>query len=76
MMTIRKGINSMEEQTILSDRLEDELKVVEWARAEQIKLQKEKSERITKELAEELTLFIRNSQNHLSDKDADIPTRA
>jgi hypothetical protein len=65
MMTIRKGINSMEEQTILSDRLEDELKVVEWARAEQIKLQKEKSERITKELAEELTLFIRNSQNNV-----------
>jgi hypothetical protein len=55
----------MEEQAILSDRLEDELKVVEWARAEQIKLQKEKSERITKELAEELTLFIRNSQNNV-----------
>jgi hypothetical protein len=40
------------------------LKVVEWARAEQIKLQKEKSERITKELAEELTVFIRDCQNN------------
>jgi hypothetical protein len=54
----------MEEQAILSDRLEEELKVVEWARAEQIKLQKEKSERITKELAEELTVFIRDCQNN------------
>ena len=36
----------MEEHVILSERLEDQLKAVEWAKAEQEKLLKEKGEQI------------------------------
>lgn len=48
----------MEEHVILSDRLEDQLKAVEWARAEQKRILKEEGERISKELMETMTPFI------------------
>ena len=48
----------MEEHTILSERLENQLKAVEWARAEQKRLLKEKGERLSKELMEKMTPFI------------------
>jgi hypothetical protein len=53
-----------EDYTILSERLEDQLKAVEWARAEQKRLQKEKGDRISKELMEKMTPLIleRNSK--------------
>jgi hypothetical protein len=47
-----------EDYTILSERLEDQLKAVEWARAEQKRLQKEKGDRISKELMEKMTPLI------------------
>lgn len=43
----------MEEHIILSERLKDQLKAVEWARAEQKRLLKEKGEHISMELMKE-----------------------
>jgi hypothetical protein len=57
MMIVRREI-TMEEHTILSERLEDQLKAVEWARAEQKRLQKERGEELSKVLAEKMTPFI------------------
>jgi hypothetical protein len=54
----RKESNMGEDHTILSERLEDQLKAVEWARAEQKRLQKEKGDRISKELMEQMTPLI------------------
>jgi trehalose utilization protein len=53
-----------EEHIILSERLEEQLKAVGWAKAEQKRLQKEKGDRISKELMEEMTPLIlqRNEQ--------------
>lgn len=48
----------MEEHTILSERLEDQLKAVEWAKAEQKRLLKEKEERLSKELMDKITPII------------------
>jgi hypothetical protein len=47
-----------ENHIILSERLEDQLKAVEWARKEQERLQKEKGDRISKELMEKMTPVI------------------
>jgi hypothetical protein len=47
-----------DEHIILSERLEDQLKAVEWARAEQKRLQKEKGDKISKELMEKMTPVI------------------
>jgi hypothetical protein len=47
-----------EEHMILSERLEDQLRAVEWAKAEQKRLQKEKGDRISKELMEKMTPII------------------
>lgn len=52
----------MEEHAILSERLEDQLKAVEWAKAEQKRILKEKGERLSKELMEKMTPFILNQQ--------------
>jgi hypothetical protein len=52
----------MEEHTILSERLEDQIKVVEWAREEQKRLLKEKGEELSKALAEKMTPFILNQE--------------
>jgi uncharacterized protein YdiU (UPF0061 family) len=54
----RKEANMSEEHTILSERLEDQLKAVEWARREQKRLQKEKGDRLSKELMKEMTPLI------------------
>ncbi|MCM1101258.1 MAG: hypothetical protein NC079_04025 [Clostridium sp.] len=48
----------MEDHVILSERLEEQLKAVEWAKAEQKRILKEKGERISKELMETMTPFI------------------
>ena len=40
----------MEDHAILSERLEDQLKAIEWAKAEQKKILNEKGERFSKEL--------------------------
>lgn len=48
----------MEEHSILSERLEDQLKAVEWAKAEQKRILKEKGERLSKELMEKMTPII------------------
>ena len=53
----------MEEHIILSERLEDQLKAVEWARAEQKRILKEKGERLSKELMDKMTPFILKQQN-------------
>lgn len=57
MMTGRKE-KIMEEHAILSERLEDQLKAVEWAKMEQKRLLKEKGERLSKELMKKMTPFI------------------
>ena len=51
----------MEEHVIISDRLEDQLKAVEWAKAEQKRILKEKDELLSKELME-MTSFILTQQ--------------
>lgn len=61
MTTDRKGI-VMEEHTILSEQLEDQIKAVEWAKAEQKRLLKEKGERLSEELMKKMTPFILNQQ--------------
>lgn len=48
----------MEDHVILSERLEDQLKAVEWAKAEQERILKEKGERISRELMEMMAPFI------------------
>ena len=50
----------MEERIILSERLEEQLKAVEWAKEEQKRILKEKGERLSKELMEKMTPFILN----------------
>lgn len=57
MITGRKE-KIMEEHAILSERLEDQLKAVEWAKMEQKRLLKEKGERLSKELMKKMTPFI------------------
>ena len=58
----------MSEHAILSERLEEQLKAIEWAKAEQERLLKEKGERLSKELMEKMTPFILNQQNQSPSK--------
>ena len=48
----------MGEHILLSERYEDQLKAVEWAKAEQARILKEKGERLTKELKDKMTPII------------------
>lgn len=48
----------MEEHVILSESLDEQLKAVEWAKAEYERIMREKGERISKELMEKMTPFI------------------
>ncbi len=52
----------MEEQIILSERLEEQIKAINWARVEQKRLLKEKSERLSQKLMEKMTPFIMQQQ--------------
>lgn len=52
----------MEDHAILSERLEDQLKAIEWARAEQKRILKEKGERLSEELMDKMTPFILGQQ--------------
>lgn len=61
-MIIARKEEAMEEHVILSERLEDQLKAVEWAKAEQERLLKEKGERISEELMKIMTSFILKQQ--------------
>lgn len=61
-MVIDRKRAIMEEHAILSERLEEQLKAVEWAKAEQKRLLKEKGERLSKELMEKMTPFILKQQ--------------
>lgn len=54
----------MEEQIILSERLEEQIKAINWARVEQKKLLKEKSERLSQKLMEKMTPFIMQQQKN------------
>lgn len=54
----------MEEHIILSERLEDQLKAIEWAKAEQKRILKEKGERLPKELMEKMTPYILEQQKN------------
>ena len=58
----------MEEHAILSERLEEQLKAIEWAKAEQERLLKKKGERLSKELMEKMTPFILNQQKKSQSK--------
>lgn len=55
----------MEEHVILSERLEAQLKAVEWAKAEQKRLLKEKGEQLSKELMESMAQFILNQNDQV-----------
>lgn len=59
-MIIGRKETDMEEHAILSECLEDQLKAVEWAKAEHKKILKEKGESLSKELMEKMTPFILN----------------
>lgn len=59
----------MEEHAILSERLEEQLKAIEWAKAEQERLLKEKGERLSKGLMEKMTPFILNQQKRVREND-------
>lgn len=61
-MIIGKKEIIMEEHAILSERLEEQLKAVEWAKAEQKRILKEKGERLSKELMKKMTPFILDRQ--------------
>lgn len=61
METDRKEV-IMEGHVILSERLEDQIKAVEWAKAEQKRILAEKGERLSKELMEKMTPFILKQQ--------------
>lgn len=61
-MIIDRKEKEMEEHAILSERLEDQLRAVEWAKAEQKRILKEKGERLSKELMEKMTAFILEQQ--------------
>lgn len=50
----------MENHAILSECLEDQLKAVEWTKAEQKRILKEKGECLSKEVMEKMTPFILN----------------
>lgn len=52
----------MEDRIILSDRLEAQLKAVEWARKERARILREKGERLSIELMEEMKPFILNQR--------------
>lgn len=54
----------MEDHAILSERIEAQMKAVEWAKTEQKKLLKEKGERLSKELMEKMTPFILSQQKN------------
>lgn len=58
----------MEEHAVLSERLEEQLKAIEWAKAEQERLLKEKGERLSKELMEKMTPFILNQKKKRQSK--------
>jgi hypothetical protein len=53
----------IDEHIILSERLEEQLKAVEWAKEEQKRLQKEKGDRIAKELMKKMTPLILQRTN-------------
>lgn len=57
----------MEDHAILSERIEAQMKAVEWAKTEQKKLLKEKGERLSKELMEKMTPFILSQQKSKND---------
>ncbi len=61
-MTIVREEAVMEDHIILSERLEEQLKAIEWAREEQKRLLREKEERLSKELMEKMTPFILKQQ--------------
>ena len=65
MITDREENGFMEDHAILSERLEDQLKAVEWARAEQKKILKEKGERLSKELMDKMAPFILKEQKQI-----------
>lgn len=58
----------MEEHAVLSERLEEQLKAIEWAKAEQERLLKKKGERLSKELMEKMTPFILNQKKKSQSK--------
>ena len=55
-------VGNMEEHAMLSERLEDQLKAIEWAKAEHKRSLKEKGEKLSKELMEKMTPFILKQQ--------------
>ena len=61
----------MEEHIILSERYEAQLKAVEWAKAEQARILKEKGERLTKELKEKMTPIIMQAKKDKIQKETD-----
>lgn len=52
----------MEKNVVLSERLEEQLKAVEWGKTEQDKILKKKGEQLSKELMEKMTPFILKRQ--------------
>ena len=60
--------NYIEEHILLSERYEEQLKAVEWAKAEQARILKEKEKRLTKELKEKMTPIIMQAKKNIPEK--------
>lgn len=52
----------MEGRSVLSERYEDEVKAIKWARDEQKKIRAKKAERLARELMDRMTPIILESQ--------------
>lgn len=58
-----------EERVVLSERMEDQLKAVEWAREQKKKILDDKSRRIADTLMEKMTpLILQNSKENIDKK--------
>ena len=52
----------MDGRSVLSERYEDEVKAIEWAKDEQKKIRAKKAERLARELMDRMTPIILESQ--------------
>ena len=52
----------MDGRSVLSERYEDEVKAIKWARDEQKKIRAKKAERLARELMDRMTPIILESQ--------------
>lgn len=62
MINIKEGADVEKKHAVLSERPEAQIKAMEWAKTEQKRILREKSDRLSKELMARMTPFILNKQ--------------